>query len=165
MHLILTSAILTAIIHSCPASYAGVWVVTAVDFNGKSTADDKARTEALKEFPTLLTLQKDGRYLRKHLNFYAGENEEWTFAVARVLSGWAEVDVSATLRIRGDGPPRQDVKFEAKEIWRLTGVGTLQRCYRTHTAKGRPSGFKTIEGDGLVVVTYTRVKAPDGKEK
>lgn len=167
MHLLLTSALLAlqsalpAAIHSHPASYAGVWAVAAEESGGVSTADDKINTLALTMSPTFLTLQKDGRYLRKHVNFAAAETEEGAFSVVRAFGGWAEVDVTATLRIRGDGRP-QDIKFAAKEVWRLTAAGTLQRCYPADSAKGRPSGFKTAQGDGLVVVTYARVKAPDG---
>jgi hypothetical protein len=144
---------------------AGLWVLTEVESEGASTAGDKSATDALKQYPTALKLSKDGEYSRRHSNFYAVETEEGTFSVVKVGGAAAEVDVSGTLKISGDGPKRPDTTFKAKEIWQLKDADTLQRCYAADPAKGRPTDFKTAKGDGLIVLTYTRLKAAEGEKK
>ena len=138
--------------------FAGAWVLRADERGGASSADDSTRSKLIELYPHFFTL-KGGEYKLEHSNLAVSEVEEGTFEVVRVGEGFAEVDVSATLRVRGDGPPRPERKFVRNEIWRLADGDTLQRCLPADPdAKGRPAGFKTKKGDGLVLMTFKKRK-------
>ena len=138
-------------------TFAGTWVLRATESDGVSTADDKFKTQALEIYPVYLTVQGTA-YTQEISNLAVTEKEEGSFVVVKVGVAFAEVDVSATRRVRGDGPKQPDTKFVAREIWRLVDADTLQRCYPANSARDRPVAFQTKKGDGLVLQTFQRRK-------
>lgn len=137
---------------------AGVWVLTAAEADGVSTAGDKTKSIALTVFPTYLTLGTDGAFERTHSNLAAVESDTGTFAVVNVADGAVRVDVSVRRKVGGDLPKPVDVKVDTRELWRLTDTDTLQRCLPA--ANERPTEVGTTKGDGRTLLTYSRFKPP-----
>ena len=136
--------------------FAAVWSVRADETDGASSAEDPTRQQFIESFPHVMTVVGD-KYRQEHSNLAVSVVEEGTFAVVRVLDGHAEVDVTATHQVGGDGHRRPDREFVRKEVWRLVDADTLQRCLPTGT-QDRPPGFTTKKGDGLVLMTFKRLK-------
>lgn len=142
----------------------GVWVLSAVEADGVSTAGDKLKADALKTYPTYLALGRDGAFERTHANLAAVESDTGAFAVVTATGGVAQVDVSVRRTVSGDLPKAVDVRVSCQELWRLTDADTLQRCVPAD-AKGRPAEVGTARGDGRVLLTYTRFNPPAAEKK
>jgi len=136
--------------------YAGDWVLHAIERHGERTEGGFVGTAKI-----------EGRRFEASTAFiHVGGSETGTFSVVEDGEGCLLVDVKA--RYEGAGtmttrvPAKEPEEVVTKELWRLVGDDTFERCLTIPEPgqKGgyRPTGFATKAGDGRMVFIYKRVK-------